>query len=91
MSDTIIVCRCEDITLNEIRDLIAAGDHSIEEIKRSCRCGMGPCQGKTCIPLITQEVAQATGKPVGQVVLPTFRPPTAPIKLGVLAGGNNDD
>lgn len=91
MSDTTIVCRCEDITLDEIRDFIAKGDHTIEEIKRSCRCGMGPCQGKTCIPLIAQEMAKATGKKAGQVALPTFRPPTAPIKLGALAGGNSDD
>ncbi|HEY3425240.1 MAG TPA: (2Fe-2S)-binding protein, partial [Negativicutes bacterium] len=47
MSDATIICRCEDLTVDEIRTLIANGSHTIEEIKRSCRCGMGPCQGRT--------------------------------------------
>jgi NAD(P)H-nitrite reductase large subunit len=91
MSDATIICRCEDLTVDEIRTLIANGSHTIEEIKRSCRCGMGPCQGRTCVPLVAQEISKATGKPVGEVVLPTFRPPIAPIKLGALAGGDPHD
>lgn len=85
MSDDAIVCRCEDITLGEIRRLIGEGATDIEEIKRACRCGMGPCQGRNCLPLVAQEVARLTGKPASDVGLPTFRPPAAPIKLGVLA------
>ncbi len=84
MDHNTIICRCEEITLAEVRDRIAKGEHSLEEIKRSCRCGMGPCQGRTCIPLIAKEIANATGKPIAEVALPTFRPPTAPIKMGAL-------
>jgi bacterioferritin-associated ferredoxin len=91
MSKNTIVCRCEDITLAEIHKRIAAGDKTMEEIKRSCRCGMGPCQGRTCGPIVAQEIARATGKQVTDVALPTFRPPTAPIKLGTLAGGAKHD
>jgi bacterioferritin-associated ferredoxin len=91
MSENTIVCRCEDITLAEIRKNIAAGDKSMEEIKRSCRCGMGPCQGRTCSPIVAQEIARATGKQVADVALPTFRPPSAPIKLGTLARGAKHD
>ena len=91
MSDSTIICRCEDITLAEIRASIKAGNVNIEEIKRDCRCGMGPCQGRTCTPLVAQEIAKMTGKPLKDVTLPTFRPPTAPIKLGTLIGGKNHD
>ncbi|BBB93000.1 MAG TPA: (2Fe-2S)-binding protein [Methylomusa anaerophila] len=91
MTDSIIVCRCEDITLAEIRAAIEDGKHSIDEIKRTCRCGMGPCQGRNCIPLIVEEIARQLNKPVGEVELPTFRPPASPIKLGVLAGGAEND
>lgn len=91
MKDETIVCRCEDISLGEVRERIAKGEHTLEEIKRSCRCGMGPCQGRTCLPVIAQEIAQATGAGVDGVALPTFRPPTAPIALGVLAGGDTDE
>ena len=91
MSDEIIVCRCEDIKLSEIRGHIEQGAHTTEEIKRRCRCGMGPCQGRTCMPIVAQELSKATGKPVGEISLPTFRQPTAAIKLGALTGGDTDD
>ncbi|NMC33782.1 MAG: (2Fe-2S)-binding protein [Veillonellaceae bacterium] len=91
MSDDIIVCRCEDIKLSEIQEHIAQGAHTTEEIKRRCRCGMGSCQGRTCMPIVAQELAKATGKPVGEISLPTFRQPTAAIKLGALTGGDGDD
>ena len=91
MNNDIIICRCEDIKLSEIKDCIENGDRSTEEIKRSCRCGMGPCQGRTCMPLVAQELAKATGKTVGEVSLPTFRQPVAAIKLGALAGGDVDE
>ena len=91
MSDDIIVCRCEDIKLSEIRGHIEQGAHTTEEIKRRCRCGMGPCQGLTCMPIVAQELSKATGKPVGEIPLPTFRQPTAAIKLGALTGGDTDD
>ncbi|VBB06194.1 Hypothetical protein LUCI_1410 [Lucifera butyrica] len=89
MKDDTIICRCEDVTLREIREAIRQGYHTIEEIKRFCRSGMGPCQGRTCTPLIAQEIARITGKPVAEIGLPTFRPPTAPIKLGALAAGGD--
>lgn len=89
MSETAVVCRCEDIMLAEIRQSIAAGAKTLEEIKRDCRCGMGPCQGRTCMPLVANEIARQTGKPAGEIALPTFRPPAAPIKLGALARGED--
>jgi len=82
-----IVCRCEDITLDEIQSLISQGYHTIDEIKRVIRAGMGPCQGRTCRMLIAQELAKACGIPVGDVLMPTFRAPVKPVKLGTFAGG----
>jgi bacterioferritin-associated ferredoxin len=86
-----IVCRCEDLTLQEIRDQIAAGHTTMEEIKRLTRCGMGPCQGRTCRSLLAAEIATATGQDVSQVALPTFRPPLKPVKLGVLLATEDGD
>lgn len=86
-----IICRCEDITLGEIRGQISQGKHTLEEIKRSCRCGMGPCQGKTCAPLIASEIAKITGKSIGEIPLPKVRPSTGPIKMASLLGGEHHD
>jgi NAD(P)H-nitrite reductase large subunit len=91
LEDDIIICRCEDIKLSEIRQSIGEGNLSTEEIKRSCRCGMGPCQGRTCMPLVAQELAKVTGKPLAEIALPTFRQPVATISLGALSGGGADE
>ena len=52
-----IICRCEDISLEEIRAIINRGVTDPEQIKRILRCGMGPCQGRTCSTLIAGEIA----------------------------------
>lgn len=80
--DPVVMCRCEDVTLDEIRDLIARGYTTMEEIKRITRCGMGPCQGRTCRQLVLAEIARATGKDIASVAPPRFRPPTKPVRLG---------
>lgn len=79
-----IVCRCEDLTLRDIREAIAEGAHTMDEIKRLTRCGMGPCQGKTCRQLLAAELARALKVPVANIALPTFRPTTKPVKLSLL-------
>jgi len=90
LTDKTIICRCEDVTREEIQKLIAEGAHTLDEIKRLKRCGMGPCQGRTCQPLIARELAAATGQKLEEIKPPTFRPPVVPLKLGVLAeGGKN--
>jgi len=95
LEESTIICRCEDVTLKEIRDLIRQGYTSIDEIKRLLRAGMGPCQGRTCRNLIAQEIAKHTGIPISEVTPGRFRPPTRPVKLGVIAagaeGGEADD
>jgi len=83
--DEIIICRCEDVTLADIRELLRAGVDDVEELKRLLRCGMGPCQGRTCRQLIMQEVASFRGVPRQEMEVPVFRPPFIPVKLGQLA------
>ncbi|NLC77554.1 MAG: (2Fe-2S)-binding protein [Clostridia bacterium] len=91
MEERTIICRCEDLTLGEIRELIARGFHTIDEIKRVSRAGMGQCQGRTCRMLIAAEIAKATGRPLEEIMMPTFRPPAKGIKLGILAEGGGCD
>ncbi|CCO07156.1 (2Fe-2S)-binding protein [Desulforamulus hydrothermalis] len=88
---TTVICRCEDITLEEVRGYIEQGITDLEQLKRLLRVGMGPCQGRTCTPLIVNELARATGRPVREIPLTVFRQPTTPVKLGVLAGGTEHE
>jgi len=80
--DNTIICRCEDVTLADIRKAIADGYRTIDEIKRVTRAGMGPCQGRTCRMLIAQELSRHYKIPMEEIPMPTFRPPIKPIRLG---------
>ena len=46
--DDTILCRCEDISMGEVRAAVAAGARTIGEVKMITRSGMGNCQGKMC-------------------------------------------
>ena len=91
MTEKTIICRCEDLTAEEVRGWIEKGYGSFEEIKRISRIGMGACQGRTCRRHLINELARATGKKPAQIVPPTFRPPTMPLKFGSVTGGGSDD
>ena len=80
-----IVCRCEDLTKEEIIEAIHDGYTDLEELRRKLRIGMGPCQGRVCLPLVKRILEQETGKKVKQESFPTFRPPLVPVSLGSLA------
>jgi len=86
-----IICRCEDITREQILNCIADGFNTIDEIKRAIRAGMGPCQGRTCSHLIAAELSRANGIPMEEILMPAFRPPVKPIDLGTLADAFDED
>lgn len=92
-----IVCRCEDVTYGQIKDLIARGITHPDDIKRILRCGMGPCQGRTCQELVRRILADCIGKgQAGSVEIRdcdrwTARPPLRPVELGILAGRTDGD
>ena len=58
-----LICRCEEILLEEIVAALAAGAQTVNDVKRRTRAGMGACQGIFCVPVIAAMVAQATGVP----------------------------
>lgn len=55
-----IICRCENISLGEIKDVIhrECGATSIDGVKKRCRPGMGVCQGGFCEPLVLEILAR---------------------------------
>ncbi|SHJ38874.1 4Fe-4S binding domain-containing protein [Dethiosulfatibacter aminovorans DSM 17477] len=79
-----IVCRCEDISMEEIKNQIALGKTTVKEIKLATRGSMGPCQGKTCLPIILKELSKATGKSIEELESPNYRQPIKPVKIGKL-------
>ncbi|ASJ01229.1 (2Fe-2S)-binding protein [Thermococcus gorgonarius] len=90
MSGKVIICRCNDVTVEEIEALIDEGVTDIEEIKRLLRVGMGPCQGRTCMPLVIAILARKTGKKPDEIPLPRARVPIRPVRVEVLVGGDDE-
>ena len=73
LDDSAYVCRCERITVGEIRKLIKAGVKDINQIKAVTHATMGACGGKTCLNLIHRMFAME-GVPLQEVSDPPVRP-----------------
>lgn len=84
------LCRCENLTVEDLHKLLEQGITSMEEIKRESRCTMGPCQGRTCRDLIAKEIAKYRDVDITEIDMPTYRAPVKPIKLGAIAGGEEN-
>ena len=82
-----LICRCEEVYLSEIRAAIEAGVDSFAELRRITRAGMGLCQGRTCGRLARSIYAQAKGIPVSAVDPATVRAPVKPIPMAQIGAG----
>ncbi len=89
--EEVIVCRCEEISRQEIKEAIANGCDSVIWVKRMTRAGMGLCQGRTCGRQVARMIAQETGQDPAQVHPDTQRPPLRPIPLEILEEKGNDE
>ena len=79
--DLVFVCRCEEVTEEEVRSLVRAGITSVDGIKRASRAGMGLCQSKTCFTNIARIIHEETGMPMEKIVPMQIRIPVRPLKV----------
>lgn len=84
--DDTIVCRCEEITLREIRAALGGGVTDLNEVKRATRMGMGNCQGRMCGPALQEIIARECGVPPAEIGPLNPRPPIKPVPITALAG-----
>jgi NADPH-dependent 2,4-dienoyl-CoA reductase/sulfur reductase-like enzyme len=85
-ADGVIVCRCEEITAGEIREVVRSGCQGPNQAKSFLRCGMGPCQGRLCGPLVSQIIAAESRRSLDETGYFRVRPPIKPVTIGELAG-----
>ncbi|MFZ4410146.1 MAG: (2Fe-2S)-binding protein, partial [Paracraurococcus sp.] len=80
-----VVCRCEDVTRGELDAAFDDGARDVNQMKHFTRCGMGPCQGRSCGDVAAEILAARVGsrQAVGTW---TGRPPLRPVPLGDLLG-----
>jgi NAD(P)H-nitrite reductase large subunit len=80
------ICRCEEVTREDVVRAVRAGARTVDAVKRATRAGLGLCQGSTCGRLVARIIAEETGRPLAKVRPATPRPPVRPIALGRLRG-----
>lgn len=91
MPRKLILCRCEDVTAEDVAHAVAAGFGTIEEIKRYTGFGTGPCQGKECLVPVTLAIARASGAAPQSLRPFTARSPLSPIELKFFATSDDGD
>ena len=90
MNEDVIVCRCEEITLGEIREAIKNGAKTVTEVKRRTRAGMGLCQGRSCETIVQRLLCEELNLSPEEVQPATDRAPVRPINFGVLGAEYNE-
>ena len=86
-----LICRCEEVDAEELRNAIVAGARTINDVKRRTRAGMGICQGVYCLEQIAALLAEQTGGPREAILPMTARPPVRQLTVGTLAALAEDN
>jgi bacterioferritin-associated ferredoxin/Fe-S-cluster-containing hydrogenase component 2 len=79
--DDTIICRCERVTLGEIRQAIRGGVRDMNQLKAVTRAGMGACGAKTCESLILS-IFKSEGVDLKEVTGFSMRPLFVEAPLG---------
>ncbi|MBI5743444.1 MAG: FAD-dependent oxidoreductase [Elusimicrobia bacterium] len=83
--DETVICRCERVTLGEIRRAIRAGMRDLNQLKAVTRAGMGACGAKTCSAMLLN-IFRSEGVDPKEVTAFTKRPLFVEAPLGVFSG-----
>ncbi|MFW2368505.1 MAG: FAD-dependent oxidoreductase [Desulforhopalus sp.] len=83
--DATVLCRCEYVTVGDVRKVVDEGVTDLNEMKIITRCGMGPCQGRMCGPALGEIVAAELDRPVPRAGLLKVRPPLKQVPLEEVA------
>ncbi len=82
--DDTIICRCESVDMKTIKNAVDMGCLNPNAMKISTRCSMGPCQGRTCGPVIYDILQILCGKNQNEIGMFSVRPPLKPVSIRAL-------
>ncbi len=85
LPDATIACRCEEITLGQLRTAIDQGFDSLGTLKRMTRLGMGRCQGRYCACTAAKLLNEVTGRLREPEQLFAPRLPAKPVPVACMA------
>jgi NADPH-dependent 2,4-dienoyl-CoA reductase/sulfur reductase-like enzyme len=84
LPDDTLVCRCEEVTVGQLREAVDLGATGVRTAKLLSRAGMGWCQGRVCGYAASCLTARLTGTPYDPRGV-AERPIASPITLATLA------
>jgi len=82
--DETIICRCERVSLGEIRRAIRGGMRDLNQLKAVTRAGMGACGSKTCSVML-MNIFRSEGVDPKEVTAFTKRPLFVEAPLGAFS------
>lgn len=85
---TIIVCRCEEVTLDDLENAYDSGAVTSRQLKMKTRATMGACQGRVCRHLVETWIHHKDPHAPHSVEQLSYRPPIRPVTFGDLAEGD---
>ncbi len=89
-SDDTIICRCEEVTVGQLRNYAREGCLGLNQTKTFSRCGMGPCQGRQCGSNAAIIIADERNIPIEHVDYYRLRAPIKPVSLSEVASLSSD-
>lgn len=84
-ADDTVLCRCENVTVGDVRKAVSEGVRDLNEIKIVTRSGMGPCQGRMCGPALAAVVGAELSLAPEKTGLLSVRPPLVPVPMAEVA------
>ena len=89
--DKLIICRCEEVSLEDITNAAKLYQCSARELKLRTRAAMGYCGGRTCRSAVDAVIREVTGEQTSHDIPLKVQPPVRPVSLSVLGGKINED
>lgn len=76
--DRTVVCRCEEVSVTDVRAAVVGGARCLEDVLARTGAGAGPCQGRFCAASLAHLIARVTGRPVAEAGLLPLGSPARP-------------
>lgn len=90
MKKDMIVCRCEEVTYEELVETAKQFHCSARELKLRTRAGMGYCGGRTCRSMVDQIVQEVGNERNVDEIPLKYQPPVRPVRFLDIGGMDNE-